>query len=66
MKKFFFSGKSHTIFGSRHTDGLLIHCAHLLLQDINLQHKLVCSFYEIYNNQVFDLSNTGKRFVRSI
>ncbi|CAF3748329.1 unnamed protein product [Adineta steineri] len=55
------SGKSHTIFGSRSTDGLLIHCTQLLLKEINLQNKLICSFYEIYNNQVYDLSNTGKR-----
>ncbi|CAF1231475.1 unnamed protein product [Adineta ricciae] len=55
------SGKSHTIFGSRGTDGLLIHCTQFLLKEINLQNKLICSFYEIYNNQVYDLSNTSKR-----
>ncbi|CAF4178972.1 unnamed protein product [Rotaria socialis] len=59
------SGKSHTIFGSRNTDGLLIHCTQLLLQETNLDNQLVCSFYEIYNNQVYDLVNAGKRlFVR--
>ncbi|CAF3497184.1 unnamed protein product [Rotaria sp. Silwood1] len=59
------SGKSHTIFGSKNTDGLLIYCAQLLLQEVNLKNKLICSFYEIYNNQVYDLSHTGKRlFVR--
>ncbi|CAF2554581.1 unnamed protein product [Rotaria sp. Silwood2] len=59
------SGKSHTIFGSKNTDGLLIYCAQLLLQEVNLKNKLICSFYEIYNNQLYDLSHTGKRlFVR--
>ncbi|UJR28875.1 hypothetical protein I4U23_010097 [Adineta vaga] len=55
------SGKSHTIFGGRSTDGLLIHCTQFLLKETNLQNKLICSFYEIYNNQVYDLSNTSKR-----
>ncbi|CAF3544250.1 unnamed protein product [Rotaria sordida] len=55
------SGKSHTIFGSKNTDGLLIYCAQLLLQEINLKNKLICSFYEIYNNQLYDLCHTGKR-----
>ncbi|CAF0902470.1 unnamed protein product [Rotaria sordida] len=59
------SGKSHTIFGSKNSDGLLIYCTQLLLQEINFENKLICSFYEIYNNQVYDLVNTGKRlFVR--
>ncbi|CAF3919812.1 unnamed protein product [Rotaria sp. Silwood2] len=59
------SGKSHTIFGSKNNDGLLIYCTQLLLQEINFENKLVCSFYEIYNNQVYDLVNAGKRlFVR--
>ena len=55
-------GKSHTIFGSRNTDGLLIYCTQFLLQEVKFQNKLVCSFYEIYNNQVYDLTDTGKRF----
>lgn len=63
---FFFSGKSHTIFGSRSTDGLLIHCAQLLLKETNLQNRLICSFYEIYNNQVYDLSNTAKRLATPV
>ncbi|CAF0858388.1 unnamed protein product [Adineta steineri] len=59
------SGKSHTIFGSKSTDGLLIYCTQLLLQEVNIDNKLICSFYEIYNNQVYDLINVGKRlFVR--
>ncbi|CAF3394742.1 unnamed protein product [Rotaria sp. Silwood1] len=59
------SGKSHTIFGNKNSDGLLIYCTQLLLQEINFENKLVCSFYEIYNNQVYDLVNAGKRlFVR--
>ncbi|CAF2168879.1 unnamed protein product [Rotaria magnacalcarata] len=59
------SGKTHTIFGSRNIDGLLVFCTQLLLQEINLKNKLICSFFEIYNNQLYDLSNTGKRlFVR--
>ncbi len=59
----FFSGKSHTIFGSKNTDGLLVYCTQLLLQEtINLENNLICSFYEIYNNQVYDLVNAGKRF----
>jgi len=64
MFLFFFSlGKSHTIFGSKNTDGLLVHCTQLLLQEtINFENKLICSFYEIYNNQVYDLVNAGKRF----
>ncbi|UJR20732.1 hypothetical protein I4U23_023851 [Adineta vaga] len=59
------SGKSHTIFGSKNTDGLLIYCTQLLLQEVNIDNRLICSFYEIYNNQVYDLVNAGKRlFVR--
>ncbi|CAF0793299.1 unnamed protein product [Adineta ricciae] len=59
------SGKSHTIFGSKNTDGLLIYCTQLLLQEVNVDNRLICSFYEIYNNQVYDLVNVGKRlFVR--
>ena len=29
---------------------------------MNSHCKLICSFYEIYNNQVYDLTQTGKRF----
>ena len=57
-----FIGKSHTIFGSKNNNGLLTHCARLLLSEMTFEYQLVCSFYEIYNNQVYDLVNSGKRF----
>lgn len=57
-------GKSHTIFGSKANDGLLVHCTQFLLREMNAQSDLICSFYEIYNNQVYDLNNPGKKFVQ--
>jgi hypothetical protein len=60
-----FLGKSHTIFGGKNTDGLLVYCTQLLLKEtISSENDLICSFYEIYNNQVYDLVNAGKRFDR--
>ncbi|CAF0805376.1 unnamed protein product [Didymodactylos carnosus] len=59
------SGKSHTMFGTKSMDGLLIFSMQLLLNE-NSSHSIIYgSFYEIYNNEVYDLCNAGKRlFVR--
>ena len=50
------SGKTYTMLGTEDNLGLIPRiCQHLLREDVNQGRTFMISFYEIYNEKVFDL-----------
>ena len=58
------AGKSYTLLGTPSVPGLYQHAAHDIFEELKSRENtnLWVSYYEIYNNQLYDLLNRRKRY----